>query len=92
MDVIVPKFRLPYLEIYRDIIGEYLEQMTYCLYGYPPKKGRQRYLEEHNATNVQLTWERAQQLYEVFKPDTLPDFNSYKYISNRKVLKSGHIN
>lgn len=78
LDVIVPKLRCPMFEPYRDIIKECLEQTTYCLYGYPLKKGRMRHIQDHDATPVQLTWEKAIQLFDIFRPDVLPEFNSYK--------------
>lgn len=80
LDVVVPRLRTPYLEPFRDIIAEYLEQITYCLYGYPAKKARLKHIEEHDAQNVDLTWEHATHLFELFRPDQLPEFNSYKYV------------
>ncbi|XP_055643034.1 calcineurin-binding protein cabin-1-like isoform X2 [Toxorhynchites rutilus septentrionalis] len=78
LDVIVPKLRSPLFEAYRDIINECLEQATYCLYGYPPRKGRTRHIQDHEATSSQLTWEKAIQLFDIYRPDILPEFNSYK--------------
>ncbi|XP_058817012.1 calcineurin-binding protein cabin-1-like [Topomyia yanbarensis] len=78
LDVIVPKLRSPILEPYRDIINECLEQTTYCLYGYPPKKGRMRHVQDHEASQETLSWEKAVQLFNIYRPDVLPDFNSYK--------------
>lgn len=78
LDVVVPRLRTPYLEPVRDIIAEYLEQITYCLYGYPAKRARLKHIEEHDAQNVDLTWNHAIQLYDLYRPDELPEFNSYK--------------
>lgn len=78
LDIIVPRLRAPYLEQYRDIISEHLEQITYCLYGYPAKRARLRHIEEHDSTNIQLTWKRSIQLFDIYRPDKLPEFNSYK--------------
>lgn len=78
LDVVVTCLRTPYLETFRDIIAEYLEQITYCLYGYPAKRARLKHIEEHDAQNIELTWERAIQLYDLFRPDELPEFNSFK--------------
>uniref|UniRef100_A0A182K5N1 C2 domain-containing protein n=1 Tax=Anopheles christyi TaxID=43041 RepID=A0A182K5N1_9DIPT len=78
LDVVVPKIRSPMLEPFREILNEYLEQVTYCLYGYPQKRPRLRHIQDHCAVQVSLTWERAVQLFDLYRPDRLPDFNSYK--------------
>ncbi|XP_058446519.1 calcineurin-binding protein cabin-1-like isoform X3 [Malaya genurostris] len=78
LDVIGPKLRAPLLEPYREIINECLEQTTYCLYGYPPKKGRMRHVQDHEAIQESLSYEKAIQLFDIYRPDVLPEFNSYK--------------
>lgn len=78
LDVVATRLRTPYLEPFRDIIAEYIEQVTYCLYGYPAKRARARHIEEHDACNVPLTWPRAIQLFDIYRPETLPEYNSYK--------------
>uniref|UniRef100_A0A182P907 Calcineurin-binding protein cabin-1 MEF2-binding domain-containing protein n=1 Tax=Anopheles epiroticus TaxID=199890 RepID=A0A182P907_9DIPT len=78
LDVVVPKIRSPMLEPFREILNEYLEQVTYCLYGYPQKRPRLRHIQDHCAVQVSLTWERAIQLFDLYRPDSLPEFNSYK--------------
>lgn len=78
LELIVPLLRTPYLEAYRDIIAEYLEQITYCLYGYPAKRARLKHIEEHDAQNVDLQWKHALLLYDLYRPDDLPEFDSYK--------------
>lgn len=78
LDIVASRLRTPCLEPFRDVIAEYLEQVTYCLYGYPAKRARARHIEEHDACNVELTWERAVQLFDLYRPDSLPEFNSYK--------------
>ncbi|CAJ0932527.1 unnamed protein product, partial [Ranitomeya imitator] len=55
-----------------------LEQCFYCLYGYPSKKSKARYLEEHSVQPVELLWEDALILFDYFKPKSLPEFDSYK--------------
>lgn len=80
MDIVVPLIRSPLLESVRDIVMEYIEQVTYCLYGYPAKKARVKHIEEHDAHQIDLTWEKAIQLFDIFKPDNLPEFNSYKFV------------
>ena len=81
LDVLAPIYRTPMLDPYRDIIAENLEQTTYCLYGYPVKKAKLRHIEEHDAKNIELTWERAIQLFDLYRPDTLPEFDSFKLAS-----------
>lgn len=81
LDILVPIYRTPLLEPFRDTIAENLEQTTYCLYGYPAKKVKLRHIEEHDARNVELTWERAIQLFDLYRPDTLPEFDSFKLSS-----------
>lgn len=78
LDIVATRLRTPYLEPFRDIIAEYLEQVTYCLYGYPSKKARARHIGKHDAINIELNWNRGMQLFDIYRPDTLPEFNSYK--------------
>ncbi|ETN63580.1 hypothetical protein AND_004696 [Anopheles darlingi] len=78
LDVVVPKIRSPLLEPFREILNEYLEQVTYCLYGYPQKRPRLRHIHDHGAVQVSLNWARAIQLFDLYRPDNLPEFNSYK--------------
>ncbi|XP_053960915.1 calcineurin-binding protein cabin-1-like isoform X1 [Anastrepha ludens] len=78
LDVIVPIIRAPLYDSCRDSVYEYLEQVTFCLYGYPQKKARSRHLEDHEATNVELTWTKAVQAFNLYRPECLPEINSYK--------------
>lgn len=78
LELIVPLLRTPYLEPFYDAVREYLEQMTYCLYGYPAKRARLKHIEEHDAQNVELQWKHAALLYDLYRPDVFPEFNSYK--------------
>lgn len=81
LDHLTSLYRTPLLEPYRDIIYENLEQTTFCLYGFPAKKARLRHIEDHDARNIELTWERAIQLFELYRPDALPEFDSIKTLS-----------
>lgn len=81
LDVLAPIYRTPMLDPFREAIVENLEQTTYCLYGYPIKKAKLRHIEEHDAKNIDLTWERAIQLFDLYRPDTLPEFDSFKLSS-----------
>lgn len=78
LDVVVPLLRSNILESVRDLVTEYVEQVTYCLYGYPVKRARLRHIEDHEATAIEITWDRAIQLFDIFRPDNLPEFDSYK--------------
>nr|XP_016852557.1 PREDICTED: calcineurin-binding protein cabin-1 isoform X2 [Anolis carolinensis] len=63
---------------YKEELETALEQCFYCLYGFPSKKSKARYLEEHSTQQVDLAWEDALFLFDYFKPKTLPEFDSYK--------------
>uniref|UniRef100_A0A8C6E4B8 Calcineurin-binding protein cabin-1 n=1 Tax=Moschus moschiferus TaxID=68415 RepID=A0A8C6E4B8_MOSMO len=63
---------------YKEELETALEQCFYCLYSYPSKKSKARYLEEHSAQQVELLWEDALFMFQYFKPKTLPEFDSYK--------------
>ncbi|XP_049341483.1 calcineurin-binding protein cabin-1 isoform X2 [Astyanax mexicanus] len=63
---------------YKEELETALEQCFYCLYSYPSKKSKARYLEEHSAPQVELQWSDALYMFEYFKPKTLPEFDSYK--------------
>ncbi|XP_067620884.1 calcineurin-binding protein cabin-1-like isoform X2 [Eurosta solidaginis] len=78
LDIIVPIIRAPLYDSCRDTLYEYIEQVTFCLYGYPQKKARSRHLEHHEATNVELTWTKAIQAFDLYRPECLPEINSYK--------------
>uniref|UniRef100_A0A671WXN1 Calcineurin-binding protein cabin-1 n=1 Tax=Sparus aurata TaxID=8175 RepID=A0A671WXN1_SPAAU len=55
-----------------------LEQCFFCLYGYPSKKSKSRYLEDHSSPQVELLWSDAHFMFQYFKPKSLPEFDSYK--------------
>lgn len=81
LDNLISLYRTPLLEPHRDIIYENLEQTTFCLYGFPAKKARLRHIEDHDARNIELTWERAIQLFDLYRPDNLPEFDSIRNLS-----------
>ena len=54
------------------------EQCVYCLYNHPNRKGKARHLQDHNAPRVTLQWKEAKDIYEYFKPKSLPEFDGYK--------------
>ena len=43
---------------YKEELETALEQCFYCLYSYPSKKSKARYLEEHSAQQVRRSEER----------------------------------
>ncbi|KAK7135286.1 hypothetical protein R3I94_014062 [Phoxinus phoxinus] len=63
---------------YKEDLETALEQCFFCMYAYPSKKSKARYLEEHSAPQVELHWSDAIFMFEYFKPKTLPEFDSYK--------------
>lgn len=78
MDTVTPRLRTPYLERCRNEIIEYLEQITYCLYRYPGKRARLKHLEKHESQNIELDWNHAIQLYDIYRPDKMPEFDMFK--------------
>ncbi|XP_030074198.1 calcineurin-binding protein cabin-1 isoform X1 [Microcaecilia unicolor] len=63
---------------YKEELETALEQCFYCLYSFPSKKSKARYLEEHSVQQVELMWADALFMFDYFKPKTLPEFDSYK--------------
>ncbi|CAL8249872.1 unnamed protein product, partial [Boreogadus saida] len=63
---------------YKEELEMALEQCFFCLYGYPSKKSKARYLEDHSSPQVELLWSNALFMFQYFKPKTLPEFDSYK--------------
>lgn len=78
LDLVTPRLRTPYLERCRNEVIEYLEQITYCLYKYPAKKARLKHLEKHESTNITLDWNHAIQLYDIYRPEKMPEFDMFK--------------
>ncbi|XP_077943102.1 calcineurin-binding protein cabin-1 isoform X8 [Gasterosteus aculeatus] len=63
---------------YKEELEMALEQCFFCLYAYPSKKSKARYLEDHSSPQVELLWSEALFMFEYFKPKSLPEFDSYK--------------
>ncbi|CAH0596502.1 unnamed protein product [Chrysodeixis includens] len=75
LDIVVPRLRSPALAKALEQVCENMEQCVYCLFGHPGRKNKVKYLIDHNASHpkpFELDWVRAQQLYEIFRPPTLP--------------------
>ncbi|CAB3375984.1 Hypothetical predicted protein [Cloeon dipterum] len=81
LEQIVPKLRSEEFTSFRSKLSPYIEQMFYCLYEYPAAnkkpKGRSA-LQEHSVPHIELTFERAQLLFEFYRPDELPEFDAYR--------------
>ncbi|MED6275185.1 Calcineurin-binding protein cabin-1, partial [Characodon lateralis] len=63
---------------YKEELEMALEQCFFCLYAYPSKKSKARYLEDHSSPQVELQWTDALFMFQYFKPKSLPEFDSYK--------------
>ncbi|KAG7241418.1 hypothetical protein INR49_025618, partial [Caranx melampygus] len=63
---------------YKEELEMALEQCFFCLYAYPSKKSKARYLEDHSSPQVELLWSEALFMFQYFKPKSLPEFDSYK--------------
>lgn len=81
MELIIPKLNFP---LYSSIKGKLrlsLEQIIFCLYGHPAKfssgiRSKPRYLDEHVKNHMDLTWKCCQLLFEFYKPENFPSFES----------------
>lgn len=78
MDTVTPRLRTPCLERCRNEVIEYLEQITYCLYRYPGKRARLKHLEKHDSQTIDLDWTHAIQLYDIYRPEKMPEYDSFK--------------
>uniref|UniRef100_A0A3B3XNK7 Uncharacterized protein n=1 Tax=Poecilia mexicana TaxID=48701 RepID=A0A3B3XNK7_9TELE len=63
---------------YKEELEMALEQCFFCLYAYPSKKSKARYLEDHSSPQVELQWSDTLFMFQYFKPKSLPEFDSYK--------------
>uniref|UniRef100_A0A8D3E828 Calcineurin-binding protein cabin-1 n=1 Tax=Scophthalmus maximus TaxID=52904 RepID=A0A8D3E828_SCOMX len=63
---------------YKEELEMALEQCFFCLFAYPSKKSKARYLEDHSSPQVELLWSDALFMFQYFKPKSLPEFDSYK--------------
>lgn len=72
LDTVVPRLRSPSLSKPLEQVCQYMEQCVYCLFGHPGRKNKLKHLTDHGVTPHTLDWKRAQQVYEIFRPPTLP--------------------
>ncbi|CAN7999066.1 unnamed protein product [Ixodes hexagonus] len=63
---------------FKEDLTNGIEQCFYCLYGHPSRRGKVKHLQEHNARQVSLSWERTKQVFDFFKPSIMPEFDSYR--------------
>ncbi|XP_061907693.1 calcineurin-binding protein cabin-1 isoform X1 [Entelurus aequoreus] len=63
---------------YKEELEMALEQCFFCLYAYPSKKSKARFLEDHSSPQVELQWSDTLFMFQYFKPKSLPEFDSYK--------------
>ena len=71
--------RLPaYKKGKNALLDQALEQCFFCLYSYPSTKTKAKHLADHGVNGVELTWERAIDLYNFVAPEELPEFDSYR--------------
>ncbi|KAK6618665.1 hypothetical protein RUM43_013056 [Polyplax serrata] len=78
MDQVIPRMRNPDWSSFRETIQQHLEQVIYCLYSHPNKKSKARYLTDHNVNCIPLTWQRGIQLFDLFRPDEIPAYDSLR--------------
>ncbi|XP_061133994.1 calcineurin-binding protein cabin-1 isoform X2 [Syngnathus typhle] len=63
---------------YKEELEMALERCFFCLYAYPSKKSKARFLEDHSSPQVELLWKDALFMFQYFKPKSMPEFDSYK--------------
>lgn len=73
LDTVVPRLKSPSLSKCLEQVIQCMEQCIFCLFGHPGKKNKLKYLVDHNVSPREMNWERAQQVYEVFRPPDLPE-------------------
>ncbi|KAK2144096.1 hypothetical protein LSH36_785g00023 [Paralvinella palmiformis] len=63
---------------YEDELRVSIEQCIYCLYNHPSKRTKAKHLEDHNTEPLPLEWSHAVQVFDYFKPTSMPEYDSYK--------------
>ena len=84
LNLVIPRLRTPQFESIRDKLGKHVEQIFYCLYGHPNKRVKPKKNEEmkdHKVSQIKLTWEGAQLLYDFYRPDALPEYDTPRALS-----------
>ncbi|KAF7992530.1 hypothetical protein HCN44_004874 [Aphidius gifuensis] len=77
---VIPSICGPRLHGLREKIGKHVEQIFWCLYGHPNRfnKTKPKHLEDHVVPQIPMTWDVAQLLFEFYKPDIYPEFDTAK--------------
>lgn len=79
LEQIIPRLRSAEFASFRSKLTPHIEQMFFCLYEYPTtKRPKGKAMQEHNVPHVDLTFESAQLLLDFYRPDELPEFDSYR--------------
>lgn len=83
MKTIIPRMCGARLSQLREKIDKHMEQIFWCLYGHPSRtnKTKPKHLEDHQVPTIPLTWEVAQLLFEFYKPENIPEFDSARPMS-----------
>lgn len=84
MNLIIPQLETPQYASIRNKLTKHLEQIFFCLYGHPNRANRTRipkHILDHRVPMMPLTWERAQLLFDFYKPKQLPNFQSPRHLS-----------
>ncbi|XP_064089547.1 calcineurin-binding protein cabin-1-like [Macrobrachium nipponense] len=76
LDVLLVELRRPLDSQHRVLLHHTLEQVTFCLYSHPSKKSKHKHLRDHGVPQIAFCWERAMQLYQYYRPNVLPDFQT----------------
>ncbi|XP_044577498.1 calcineurin-binding protein cabin-1-like [Cotesia glomerata] len=80
---VVPRMCSSRYSAVREKITKHLEKIFWCLYGHPNRanKTKPKHLEDHGVPQIPLTWDIAQLLFEFYKPDVLPEFDTPRAMS-----------
>lgn len=75
VEVLTKELAKPVVTAREELVRD-LEQCFLCLYGHPSKKAKARGLQEHNSSQIALTWSNSAVVFDYFKPPEPPTFDS----------------
>lgn len=75
VEVLTAELAKPVVTAREELVRD-LEQCFLCLYGHPSKKAKARGLQEHNSSQISLTWSNSVVVFDYFKPPEPPTFDS----------------
>ncbi|XP_063980045.1 calcineurin-binding protein cabin-1-like isoform X2 [Diachasmimorpha longicaudata] len=83
LKTVIPRMCGARLAVLREKIDKHLEQIFWCLYSHPSRtnKTKPKHLEDHQVPTIPLTWDIAQLLFEFYRPEILPEFDSPRPMS-----------